>query len=382
MTSTETASMAGFVPIQVCFWNETHGSVHLWYMQDMADDLYFGKIGRGRKKVFNSFVGHTWYTSHSRKPVKRFSVHNQMVVIEESKFQYSLTTTEARRAAEALREERKERFRAQYMRRTGREWEQVYPRGSVMFPMYNPGTVGECYDVPIRTPSWQENRHGPPDGNLHRILAKERTQETLKLRAMSLSPVVLMVNNLLSADECRHIIDISRNDMKPSAVTTKATVSSVRKSSNTFLPRWKSPVVNNLFNRVADLCRLDRAYLRHDMCAEFLQVVKYTPGQYYKEHHDYLQPVYYDDSPNVQKGNNRLITVLLYLRCADEGGTTDFPMAEGGRVVVVPEPGSATLFYNMLPDGNLDNRSLHCGTKITKGEKWIANLWIWCPRWK
>ena len=37
--------------------------------------------------------------------------------------------------------------------------------------------------------------------------------------------------------------------------------------------------------------------------------------------------------------------------------------------------GDAVLFYNMHPDGNHDERSLHAGTPIYRGEKYIANFW-------
>ena len=45
--------------------------------------------------------------------------------------------------------------------------------------------------------------------------------------------------------------------------------------------------------------------------------------------------------------------------------------------------GNAVLFYSMVPDGRLDERSLHGGCRPRKGpdgkaiEKWGANQWIW-----
>ena len=39
------------------------------------------------------------------------------------------------------------------------------------------------------------------------------------------------------------------------------------------------------------------------------------------------------------------------------------------------------LFYNRLPDGNVDDYSLHAALPVLKGEKWLANFWIWeAPR--
>jgi prolyl 4-hydroxylase len=46
-----------------------------------------------------------------------------------------------------------------------------------------------------------------------------------------------------------------------------------------------------------------------------------------------------------------------------------------------PEAGKAVLFYNVLPDGNVDDWSVHGGEEVLngQGEKWIANLWVWDP---
>jgi prolyl 4-hydroxylase len=37
-------------------------------------------------------------------------------------------------------------------------------------------------------------------------------------------------------------------------------------------------------------------------------------------------------------------------------------------------------FVNVsLADGNYDERSQHAAKPVTKGEKWLTNLWIWDP---
>ena len=47
------------------------------------------------------------------------------------------------------------------------------------------------------------------------------------------------------------------------------------------------------------------------------------------------------------------------------------------QLEVKPEKGKAVLFYNMLPDGNYDELSMHAALPVKKGEKWLANLWVW-----
>jgi len=65
------------------------------------------------------------------------------------------------------------------------------------------------------------------------------------------------------------------------------------------------------------------------------------------------------------------------------GGETGFPRwmnSESGKTLkVVPEVGKAVLFYNQLPDGNYDDLSQHEALPVTRGEKWLTNLWVWDP---
>jgi hypothetical protein len=37
------------------------------------------------------------------------------------------------------------------------------------------------------------------------------------------------------------------------------------------------------------------------------------------------------------------------------------------------------MFYNVLPDGNMDDLSQHAGEKVEKGVKYLANIFVWDP---
>ena len=75
------------------------------------------------------------------------------------------------------------------------------------------------------------------------------------------------------------------------------------------------------------------------------------------------------------------------LRSTDDGQTWQeakrppaFPKAAGGEGFKLhPGRGSAVLFYNLLEDGNGDDASLHAALPVTRGEKWLANFWVWDP---
>jgi prolyl 4-hydroxylase len=40
-------------------------------------------------------------------------------------------------------------------------------------------------------------------------------------------------------------------------------------------------------------------------------------------------------------------------------------------------PPQVIIFYSLLPNGNIDEFSLHGGTPVLSGTKWAANKWVW-----
>jgi prolyl 4-hydroxylase len=112
--------------------------------------------------------------------------------------------------------------------------------------------------------------------------------------------------------------------------------------------------------------------------AEPLQVIHYTPGQQYKTHVDFAYPRVDDPLQPT-----RFATLLLYLNEGMQGGETTFPRwmnAEtSSDLRIKPELGKAVLFYNQLPDGNMDELSQHAALPVQTSEKYLANMWIWDP---
>ena len=71
---------------------------------------------------------------------------------------------------------------------------------------------------------------------------------------------------------------------------------------------------------------------------------------------------------------------MIYLNNPVAGGGTGFPRI---GLEIAPVKGNAVLFSYLLPDGTLDERTLHAGLPVIEGEKWIATKWLrerpYCP---
>jgi prolyl 4-hydroxylase len=101
---------------------------------------------------------------------------------------------------------------------------------------------------------------------------------------------------------------------------------------------------------------------------EFLSILRYRPGEEYKPHYDWLP-----HGPEFERGGQRVVTALLYLNDAYEGGETRF-IAAGADVK--GEVGDILVFWNVDEAGRPDKTSYHAGAPVRSGEKWLASKWF------
>lgn len=108
---------------------------------------------------------------------------------------------------------------------------------------------------------------------------------------------------------------------------------------------------------------------------EFLQLLRYEPGQYYIPHHDFI----HRQLP--MPCGPRILTFFLYLSDVPQGGATAFPElrdAEGAPLRIQPRKGMALLWPN-VQDGEVrreDWRTRHEAMVVKEGVKFAANAWI------
>ena len=103
---------------------------------------------------------------------------------------------------------------------------------------------------------------------------------------------------------------------------------------------------------------------------EYLQLLKYEVGQFYKAHNDYI--VKHKDQPH----GPRLLTFFIYFNEVEEGGGTQFP--ELNNLTIEPRKGRVLIWPSVKDDDpdEEDFRTDHEALAVIKGRKFAANAWV------
>ena len=264
-------------------------------------------------------------------------------------------------------------FAKHYLIASGRTWLSNFPRAFSLHPMWEASWIGQQHVV--ANPFFPDN--GP---------------RQFHLTVESVSPKVFTIPNFLSHDECDALIAAALQEgLQASTVYSggggagrqqqppKQRDTTTRSSHNTWLTRDTTTLTDRLYQRAAPVLKLqDESLLQkpvgddiqaaHHSIAESLQVIRYQEGEEYTAHHDFVYP-----PPLHRYQPTRFATLLLYLNDDYTGGETVFPRAvtkdRHDGVRVHPEKGMAVLFYSVLEDGNVDDRSQHASEPVRSGEK-------------
>ena len=190
----------------------------------------------------------------------------------------------------------------------------------------------------------------------------------------SADPILYVVNNFLSNDECEAFIEAANGKLKPSTVISpdKHIQHESRTSENCWIEHDANEIVHEVSKRFSILVQMP---IRN---AEQYQLVYYKRGTEYKPHFDSFDFETEDGKKNWEPGGQRMITVIAYLNDVKEGGETGFP--ELG-INVPPKKGDALVFHNTLQEDaaaypRINPRSLHGGMPVINGETWMVNLWF------
>nr|WP_315186688.1 2OG-Fe(II) oxygenase [uncultured Albidiferax sp.] len=182
-------------------------------------------------------------------------------------------------------------------------------------------------------------------------------------------PRLVVLGGLLSDEECTALVELARPRLSRSlTVETQSGGEEVhvdRTSDGMFFQRGENPLIQRIEARIARLLHWPEAN------GEGLQVLQYQPGAQYKPHYDYFDP-HEPGTPHIlQRGGQRVATLILYLQSPEQGGATLFPDVQ---LEVAPQRGNAVFFSYDRPHPS--SQSLHGGAPVLAGEKWIATKWL------
>ncbi|WP_249595911.1 2OG-Fe(II) oxygenase [Peribacillus frigoritolerans] len=174
-------------------------------------------------------------------------------------------------------------------------------------------------------------------------------------------PLIVVLENVLSDEECDGLIELSKNKMNRSKIGITHEENEIRTSSSMFFQENEYDIITKIEKRISTIMNIP---VEH---GEGIQILKYTPGQEYKAHFDFFT------SSSIAAKNNRISTIILYLNDVEHGGETFFPKL---NFSVFPRKGMAVYFEYFYNDKNLNELTLHGGAPVITGEKWVATQWM------
>jgi prolyl 4-hydroxylase len=197
------------------------------------------------------------------------------------------------------------------------------------------------------------------DGHRVRVLGRMR------------EPQIIIYGNILSPEECDQLIGFSKPKLKPSTIVENETgeekVIGERTSEGAFFHREENAFVRKIEMRLAKLMGWPLEN------GEGIQILHYVAGAEYRPHYDFFAPEYPGGAVHMQKGGQRVATLIMYLNDVESGGETIFPEIDFS---VTPRKGGAVFFSYCDAAGKLDRLTLHGGAPVKRGEKWIATKWV------
>jgi len=182
---------------------------------------------------------------------------------------------------------------------------------------------------------------------------------------------IYAVADFIKPEECKRLIKLIDDVAKPSTVFDLDYSDGYRTSySGDVDPH--DPFIKKLNRRIDDLMGIDPIF------GETIQGQRYQPGQQFKPHHDWFHPNTSYWEFEMGRGGQRSYTTMAFLNEVEEGGTTDF--TELG-MSIEPKPGVLLLWNNADLEGLPNHRTIHAGTPVVKGVKYIFTKWYRAEKW-
>ncbi|MBM7702052.1 prolyl 4-hydroxylase [Bacillus iocasae] len=186
-------------------------------------------------------------------------------------------------------------------------------------------------------------------------------QQEVQIIARYEQPLVVVLDHVLTNEECDRLITLSQNRLARSKIGASKHVNDIRTSSSMFFDENENEFIGEIEQRISALMCVP---VEH---GEGIQILHYAPEQQFKAHHDYFVET------SRAAANNRISTLIMYLNDVEEGGETLFPEL---NLSISPRKGMGVYFEYFYNDSLLNKQTLHAGMPVVKGEKWVATQWM------
>jgi prolyl 4-hydroxylase len=200
------------------------------------------------------------------------------------------------------------------------------------------------------------------------IVTQDGQQIQVAMRVTA--PDVVLLDNFMTHEECDAFCELSKSTLTKSTVVDDVTGAHVghehRTSMGTYFTLGQNDLVKKIEARIAEITGTPVPN------GEGIQILNYADGGEYRPHFDYF-PNSAGGRAHTAKSGQRTITVIMYLNDVKAGGATVLPDI---KLSVYPKKGSALYFSYVNSKGQVDPLTLHGGSPVVDGEKWIATKWI------
>lgn len=179
------------------------------------------------------------------------------------------------------------------------------------------------------------------------------------------------VGDMFDKTECERLIGLIDETAVPSEVLAHGEVEAWRTSSSGNVDR-NDPFIQSIEARIDALLGLP-----HDF-GETMQGQRYEVGQQFKYHLDlfWTRAEYWQGE--ARRGGQRTITAMAFLNDVEEGGATEFTQL---GLAVKPRCGALLIWNNNLPNGMPNEDTMHAGTPVVKGVKYVLTKWYRSRKW-
>lgn len=214
----------------------------------------------------------------------------------------------------------------------------------------------------------------PDQAALARVGERVRTRLTADDQVYRIETDVaelFAIGDFLSGDECARLIAMIDAVAEPSPLYDMDYAAGFRTSYSGNLDP-ADPFVAGISRRIDDVLGLPAEV------GEAVQGQRYMPGQQFKPHNDWFYTTEKYWHMERKRGGQRSWTAMVFLNEVEQGGETHFVNV---GIKIQPKSGVLLLWNNALPDGTPNEGTLHAGTPVEAGIKYVITKWYRTRKW-